>query len=214
MATEQKKPAGKAGKAEKQAIAGMELWKIDDLIPYARNSRTHDARQVGEIAGSLLEFGMVGAIVIREGVIAKGHGTLAGIRQLYDAGQSLYPAPGKSGGAAAYPDGMVPVINVSGWSDAQFRAYVIADNKLALNAGWDMDMLAAELADLSTMDIKLDVLGFDPKELKMIMPDMSPPPAKAPGFEHYGESIETDHQCPSCGYRWSGKADAGGAENG
>jgi site-specific DNA-methyltransferase (adenine-specific) len=138
---------------------------VADLIPYARNSRTHDEGQVAQIAASLDEFGMVGAIVVRDGVIAKGHGTLAAIRKLYAAGKKLYPAPGKSAGAEPYPDGTAPVLNVSGWTDAQFRAYVIADNKLALNAGWDEEMLRVEFDALRAEGYDTDVIGFSTDEL-------------------------------------------------
>src|SRR4051794_20093376 len=113
------------------------LQEIDSLIPYVRNARMHSDEQVVRIAASIEEFGMVGAIVVREGVIAKGHGTLAAIRKLLAAGKSIYPPPGRAQGAARFPDGQVPVLNASGWSDAQFRAFVIADNRLAELAGWD-----------------------------------------------------------------------------
>lgn len=78
---------------------------IDGLIPYARNARTHSESQIAQIAASIEEFGMVGAIVVRDGVIAKGHGTLAAIRILYGAGKRLYPPPGRSRGAEPFPNG-------------------------------------------------------------------------------------------------------------
>lgn len=138
---------------------------VEALIPYARNSRTHSDAQVAQIAASLDEFGMVGAIVVRDSVIAKGHGTLSAIRKLYAAGKRLYPAPGAKQGAEPYPDGTAPVLDVSGWTDAQFRAYVIADNKLAENAGWDKDLLALELGDLKAEGFDLDLTGFDALEI-------------------------------------------------
>lgn len=138
---------------------------IGELIPYARNSRTHSDAQVAQIAGSLDEFGMAGAIVVRQGVIAKGHGTLTAIRRLYDSGKLLYPAPGKSAGAEPFPTGHVPVLDASGWTDAQFRAYVIADNKLAELAGWDTELLALELGELQADGFDMDLIGFDAVEL-------------------------------------------------
>jgi DNA modification methylase len=141
---------------------------VADLIPYARNSRTHDEGQIAQLAASLDEFGMVGSIVVRDGVIAKGHGTLDAIRKLYAAGKLLYPAPGKAGGADPYPVGTAPVLEVSGWTDAQFRAYVIADNKLALNAGWDEEMLRIEFDALKDDGFDLSLVGFDADELKDI----------------------------------------------
>lgn len=145
--------------------AQIELRGIETLVPYARNSRTHSDAQVAELAASIDEFGLVGGIVVRDGVIAKGHGTLQGCIKLLKAGKSLYPAPGRAAGARPYPDGQIPVIDASGWTDAQFRAFVIADNRLALNADWNYEMLAVELDDLRDMDFDLNLLGFDAQEL-------------------------------------------------
>lgn len=154
--------------------AVIALREMDELLPYARNSRTHSASQVAEIAAFITEFGMVGGIVVRNGVIAKGHGTLAAIRKIYSsAGGLLYPAPGKSGGAEPFPAGKVPVLDVSGWSDAQFRAYVIADNKIAENAEWDMEALGLELADLNDAGFNLALTGFDDTEVAELMAQMS-----------------------------------------
>lgn len=147
------------------------LRPLDELIPYARNSRTHSDEQVAQIAASLDAFGMVGAIVIRDGVIAKGHGTLQAIRKLLAAGKSLFPAPGKSAGVEPYAVDQVPVLDVSGWTDAQFRAYVIADNKLAENAGWDRELLALEITDLQALEFDTGLLGFDGPELEDILGD-------------------------------------------
>lgn len=136
------------------------LSPVEALIPYVRNSRTHDDAQVAQIAASIAEFGMVGAIVVRDGVIAKGHGTLMAVRKLYGAGRSLYPAPGEQAGVEPYPAGTVPVLDVSGWTDAQFRAYVIADNKLALNAGWDNDLLKSEIEALADEGFDVGLTGW------------------------------------------------------
>ncbi len=143
----------------------IETRLIDALIPYARNSRTHSDSQVAQIAASLDEFGMVGAIVVRDGVIAKGHGTLAAVRKLYAAGKRLYPLPGRVQGAEPYPEGTAPVLDASGWTEAQFRAYVIADNKLAEAAGWDDELLRIELGELQDMGFDMELLGFDAVEL-------------------------------------------------
>ncbi len=170
----------------------LETRPIEALIHYARNSRTHSQEQVAQIAASIDEFGMVGAIVVRDGVIAKGHGTLEAIRKIYAANKRLYPPPGRLQGAEPFPDGTAPILDVSGWTDAQFRAYVIADNKLALNAGWDEDLLALEIKELQGLDFNLDLLGFDVGDLDELLalgdatpecqtdPDAVPdPPTKA-----------------------------------
>lgn len=174
------------------ATPAIQLRPLEALLPYARNSRTHSPGQISEIAASIDEFGMVGGIVVRNGVIAKGHGTLAGIRKLYVSGKLLYPAPGAAGGATPYPSGTVPVIDVSGWTESQFRAYVIADNKIAENAGWDFEALGLELLDLQADGYNLSLTGFDDDDLTDFMeavtgpgggktdPDDAPPTPEVP----------------------------------
>lgn len=123
---------------------------IDKLIPYAKNSRTHSDAQISQIAASIKEWGFTTPILIddQHSVIA-GHGRLAAARKL----------------------GLkeVPVIVATGWTDAQKRAYVIADNKLALNAGWDNELLALELGDLGDLGFDLDVTGFSDDELARLV---------------------------------------------
>ena len=123
---------------------------VDKLIPYAKNSRTHDDAQVAQLAASIKEFGWTNPILVDgdKGVIA-GHGRLLAARKLgYDK---------------------VPVIELKHMTEAQKRAYVIADNKLALNAGWDNNFLALELQDLKDQDFDLSLLGFDDKELDALL---------------------------------------------
>jgi ParB-like chromosome segregation protein Spo0J len=134
---------------------------ISDLQAYSRNSRTHSAGQIEKLAASLREFGMAGAVVIRGDTIAKGHGTTAAAQLLYSRGELLYAAPGRLAGGTPYPSGTVPVIDATGWTDEQFRAFVIADNQLALDAGWDIDVLREEVADLHGEEYDLTLLGFD-----------------------------------------------------
>lgn len=124
--------------------------EVSKLIPYAKNSRTHDDAQVAQIAASIKEFGWTNPILVDgdKGVIA-GHGRLLAARKLgYDK---------------------VPVIELKHMTEAQKRAYVIADNKLALNAGWDNNFLALELQDLKDQDFDLTLLGFDDKELVALL---------------------------------------------
>jgi site-specific DNA-methyltransferase (adenine-specific) len=124
----------------------IETRSVADLIPYAANSRTHSDAQVAQIAASIKEFGWTNPILIDDdNTIIAGHGRLLAARKL----------------------GMeeVPAIILDHLTKAQQRALVIADNQLALNAGWDMDMLKAEIEDLSLEDFNLDLLGFDEKFL-------------------------------------------------
>jgi DNA modification methylase len=124
----------------------IETRLVADLIPYAANSRTHSDAQVAQIAASIKEFGWTNPILIDDdNTIIAGHGRLLAARKL----------------------GMeeVPAIILDHLTKAQQRALVIADNQLALNAGWDMNMLKAEIEDLSLEDFNLDLLGFDEKFL-------------------------------------------------
>ena len=136
--------------APDRALLAVEYWPLAKLIPYARNARTHSEAQVAEIAGSIRAFGFANPILVgSEGDIIAGHGRLAAARQL----------------------GMesVPVIVLAGLSETQRRQLVLADNRIAMNAGWDMDMLRFELRDLRDLAVDLRVLAFDTKELAAIL---------------------------------------------
>lgn len=120
----------------------IEYRSVADLIPYARNSRTHSDAQVAQIAASIKEFGWTNPVLIDgdKGIIA-GHGRVLAARKLKHK--------------------KIPTIELSHMTEAQRRAYVIADNKLAENAGWDTDLLKLEVADLGALDFDLSLLGFD-----------------------------------------------------
>ena len=128
----------------------VEQRKIEALIPYANNSRTHSDEQVAQIAASVREFGWTNPILVdgQSGIIA-GHGRLAAARKL---------------GLAE-----VPVIVLDHLSDAQKKALVIADNKLASNAGWDDEMLRLELGDLQEMGFDATLTGFSTDELDALL---------------------------------------------
>ena len=126
----------------------------DKLIPYTNNSRTHSPEQVQQIAGSIREFGFTNPILIDEenGIIA-GHGrimaaTLLNLKE-------------------------VPTIILTGLSETQRKAYILADNKLALNAGWNIDLITMELQGLKEIDYDISIIGFDEKELNEFFDDMN-----------------------------------------
>ena len=130
----------------------VEWWSVERLIPYARNARTHSDAQVAQIAGSIKEFGFTNPVLCDEaGGIIAGHGRVLAARQL------------------DMPS--VPRIVLTGLTDAQRRAYVIADNKLALNTGWDPELLRLELGELNLAGFDLSLTGFADLELKDIMAD-------------------------------------------
>ena len=129
----------------------VQHWEIDRLIPFAKNSRTHSPEQVAQIAASIKEWGFTSPILVDEtGSILAGHGRLAASRKL---------------GLET-----VPVMVAEGWTDAQKRAYVIADNKLALNAGWDNELLALELGDLGDLGFDVELTGFSLDEIADLTP--------------------------------------------
>jgi DNA modification methylase len=128
----------------------VERRKVADLIPYARNSRTHSDQQVGQIAASIKEWGWTVPVLIDpDGVLIAGHGRILAAQKLGIAD--------------------VPCMVADEWSDAQKKAYVIADNKLALNAGWDDEMLKVELGELGELDFDLLLTGFDEDELSAFL---------------------------------------------
>ncbi len=135
----------------KQAIEIVQK-PVDKLIPYINNSRTHSDEQVAQIAASIKEFGWTNPILVdgENGIIA-GHGRLMAARKL------------------GYIE--VPTIELKDLTETQRKAYIIADNKLALNAGWDNEMLRIQLGDLSNFDFNLELTGFSDEEIKALQFD-------------------------------------------
>lgn len=144
----------------------VERWPLDRLIGYARNAKTHPPEQVAKIAASIREFGWTMPVLVDEaGTLIAGHGRVLAARQL------------------GVED--VPTMVASGWTDAQVKAYRLADNKLTESA-WDNDLLALELKELSAVGVDLSLTGFDPQELTSLMLDRTPvgatDPDDAPGI--------------------------------
>jgi ParB-like chromosome segregation protein Spo0J len=127
---------------------------VESLIPYARNSRTHSEAQVTKIAASIKEFGFLNPVIVdKDNGIVAGHGRVMAAKKL----------------------GMVdvPVIQADHLSEAQRRAYVIADNRLALDAGWDYEMLKVEFDELSSIGFDINLTGFEDSEIAAFNPDYS-----------------------------------------
>jgi hypothetical protein len=129
----------------------IEQRKTGELIPYARNSRTHDEKQVQQIASSIKEFGFNNPVLIDgdNGIIA-GHGRVLAAQLL--------------------KLDVVPCIELKHLSDTQKRAYIIADNKIALNSGWDDELLKLEMIELNDLDFDLTLTGFDDFDLSIDKP--------------------------------------------
>ena len=161
----------------------VERWQIDKLIPYARNARTHSDEQVAQIAASMKEWGWTNPVLVDEaGMIIAGHGRVMAARKLgFDE---------------------VPVMIATGWSEAQKRAYVLADNQLAQNAGWDTDLLKTELQGLGEENFDLSLVGFSVGELAAMFdePDMSEPDSSTKEIDP--DAYAMDHKCPKCGFEF------------
>ena len=152
----------------------IERRPLDRLVPYARNARTHSEAQVSQIAASIREWGWTNPVLVAEdGTIIAGHGRVLAARQL-----GLTEAP---------------IMMARGWSEAQKRAFVLADNKLGENAGWNDELLRLEVADLAAMGFELPLLGFSDEELTALSvapnpgltdPDEAPEPPADPVSTH------------------------------
>jgi hypothetical protein len=148
------------------------MVKTDSLIPYAMNSRTHSPEQVAQIAASIREFGFTNPVLTdgENGIIA-GHGRVMAAQKL---GLRL-----------------VPCIELPYLTEAQRKAYIIADNKLALNAGWDFDVLKAEMTELGDLGFDMPLIGFSTKELEDILSDKKDNPytekVGSPSYEPSGD---------------------------
>jgi len=128
------------------------IKQISDLIPYINNSRTHSDEQVNQIASSIKEFGFTNPVLIDEqGGLIAGHGRVLAARKLGLAN--------------------IPSITLEGLTEAQKKAYIIADNQLPLNAGWDLDKLKLEIDTLKEMDFDIDLLRFDDDFLDRLLSD-------------------------------------------
>lgn len=153
----------------------IEYVATDDLIPYINNSRTHSESQIKQIAASIREFGFTNPILIDEaGTIIAGHGRVMAA-QVLDLDE-------------------VPTITLDGLSDAQRKAYVIADNKLALNAGWDTEILLAEIDALQDLNFDTQLLGFSADELSEMLNIEEPQPKEETYSEIFNIIVECDDE--------------------
>jgi ParB-like chromosome segregation protein Spo0J len=162
---------------------------VKQLVPYARNARTHSDEQVAQIAASIREFGWTNPVLVGgDGVIIAGHGRLMAAQRL----------------------GLdeVPVIVLDHLTEAQRRALVVADNKIALNAGWDEELLAAELRELR--GVGMDAIGFTDAEVESLLRDLDDEPDFSPGQESDQGRLDQLQPkmvtCPHCHAEWDLRA--------
>jgi ParB-like chromosome segregation protein Spo0J len=148
----------------------LNLHPISKILPYTNNTKLHPESQVKQIAASIKEFGFTRPILLCDGGIKAGHGAMLAVQLLLDMGEQIYPAPGKAHGAEPFPDGMIPVVDATGWTEQEAKAYVIADNRLAELAPWDEKLLAIELEDIRLVgEVDFNLTGFDLSELEKVL---------------------------------------------
>lgn len=169
---------------------------VSTLVPYARNARTHSPAQVAQLAAMIREYGWTNALLIdgKNNIVA-GHGRTMAATMLYEHGDVLQWADG-----SAIPAGQVPVILCDEWSDAQRRAYILADNKSALNAGWDNELLKLELQAIVDDGFNIELAGFDTAELSLLLYE----PAFEPASEDEQGKLDEKamKSCPNCGHEF------------
>ena len=163
--------------AAARAIDELVLWPADDvqrvpvsrLLPYAKNARTHSAAQVSQIAASIKEWGWTTPVLVDEdGVLIAGHGRVMAAKQL---------------GITE-----IPCMVARGWSEAQKKAYVLADNQLPLNAGWDEDLLKMEIKEIEALNFDIGKIGFDTEMLASLF-DVQPQERQTTERNGLGEAV-------------------------
>lgn len=167
----------------------VERWALDTLIPYAKNARKHSDQQIAQIAESITEFGWTIPVLVDA-----GGGIIAGHGRVLAAGQLGYTE--------------APVMVANGWSEAQVRAYRIADNKLALNAEWDFDFLRGEIGDLREMGFDLDVAGFTNAEIDQLWAAETDANAEWEGMPEYDQQDEMAYRTIKVHFRDQKAVDA------
>ena len=179
--------AARSEKSESRARihTAFAVKRTADLVPYAQNSRTHSPEQVSKIAGSIRSFGFANPVLIDEaGTIVAGHGRVL-------AAQALGMAE-------------VPTVTLTGLTDVQRRQYVIADNRLALDAGWDEAMLALELKAIELDGGDLAATGFDEREIDRLLNGPDYPKEQPSSTKEVDvDGFDFDHKCPKCGFEFN-----------
>lgn len=161
---------------------------VEKLIPYARNARTHSDVQIAQIAASIKEFGFLSPVIIsKDNTILCGHGR-------YYAAQKLGLEK-------------IPCIQEDHLTEAQKRAYILADNKISQNAGWDEELLKVEIADLQGSDFDVSLTGFEDYEITDLFAVEKPTTEKVVKNQEYDEEVfgdeEFEHECPRCGFKYN-----------
>lgn len=168
--------------------------QISELVPYARNSRTHSDEQITELVGFIQEYGFTNPVLADADGIVAGHGRTLAAQRLYEAGRIIRLPDGRP-----IPKGTLPVIDCTGWSKAKRRAYIIADNKVALKAGWDEQLLALEFQDLQAEGFDLTLTGFDLGEIEDLQLQLNPSFGAGSAADQHRLDEKKAITCPHCG---------------
>jgi ParB-like chromosome segregation protein Spo0J len=156
--------------------------KTTDLIPYINNSRTHSEEQILQIAASIKEFGFTNPVLL-------------------DSDNGIIAGHGRAQAALKLNLDKIPCIILEGLTEAQKKAYVIADNKLALNAAWDFEILKSELEFLQEIDFDISLAGFENFEVDDLFKEIEDQD-KVDEFKEIDE-YQLDHTCPKCGFEYN-----------
>lgn len=174
----------------------VRLVPLADLKPYERNARTHPREQLDQIKALIRLVGFTAPILIdAEGIIA-GHGRHIAVAEMTAADEVIH-GPGKR---FVIPHGMIPAIEADGMSEAERRAFVIADNQVAANSGWDDRLLETELHALKGLDFDLSALGFSDDRLAGLMNIPTFEPVSFDSQSRLDQKEPT--RCPKCGHEW------------
>lgn len=166
----------------KQKERKIQQWPIEKLKPYANNARTHSDDQVAQVAASITQWGWTMPILSQpDGTIIAGHCRVLAAKSLEMK--------------------TVPVIVAEGWTEAQTRAYVLADNKLAENSGWDENLLSVEVTDLSLQKFDMALLGFAPEALNDLIGSPNFPPSSVDDQRRLDQ--KSPITCPNCQHEFT-----------
>ncbi len=162
------------------------------LVPYPRNVRVHSDEQITKLAGMIRRFGFNVPILLRDinGTIGAGHARRLAAIRILDSGETMHGRVD------------VPTICLTGLSDAEWRAFAIADNRIALDSTWNIGDLKSELEAIQDSDCDLDLVGFSADELSAFGLGDATAPASLDEFPEFDEKLGTQNECPKCMYRW------------
>jgi hypothetical protein len=168
------------------AAPKIALRKVDELTLDPNNARTHDDAQIEDLAGSIGRFGYtVPGVHDENDVVRIGNGRLRAVRLIYERGGRVYLAPGQANGGKAIPAGTIPIMDGSGYTEAEWKALALGDNQLSLRAGWDIEILTGQLDELAAADFDIGLIGFDQAALDALAE--GPDPEAGTGRDTTGE---------------------------